>query len=196
MYQSKTILISVLLSLIIGLSLGFYFGKQSVSNGGGGQNAGNTLLPGENQSFTPPVPPVLPADIEIRSVSGTIKEIKGNILTVESYSFIESGKTVSYAVTATAATKIVLQKQKDMQEFQKEMDAFQKTMQFSTQKPGQSPATIATPPMLFAEVAIALKDLKIGNRITAEANENVRNKTSFDAIKIMVMEETLPMPIP
>lgn len=191
MYQSKTILISIILSLSIGLSLGFYYGKQSVpSVGGGVNNAFN------GPGVAPFTPPALPANMEIRSVSGTLKEIKGNILVIESPSFNDPTKMSSYSVTITNETKLTRQKQKTAQELQKEFDAFQKAMQSPGQKPGQPPSAAMIPPMPFTEVSATLKDLKVGDRVTAEANENIRSRTSFDAVKILIADLPSMPPVP
>jgi hypothetical protein len=134
----------------------------------------------------------------MRSVSGVIKDISGNTVTIESVSAANPFEALpaERIITITSGTKFVSFEQKDPASFQKEMADFSKNA--TTSRPGGTPTAPLIPPMPFTEKNINPSDLKVGMMISAEANENIKEKASFVAVKITTataMSSVMP-PVP
>ncbi len=142
---------------------------------------------------------VFPSQEKVTSVGGTIKNISGNVITIEtpkSANPFEDTPTVR-EITVTSATSIVKREPKDPKEFQQEMDAFQKLLQktvstSATATTSTKPVVAQTPPLPFTEITLALSDLKAGDTITVESNQNIKTATSFEVVKITLTAEAVP----
>lgn len=131
-----------------------------------------------------PTPPTM------LSLSGTIKSISGNTLTIESSASgnpFDDLPTIRQ-VTLTGATKIVSSKLKDLQIFSQEMSDYQKAIQKAAPGVGSTTTPVAvgfsTPPVPFSETEMQISDLKAGDVITVEAGKDIKMATSFDAVKV------------
>jgi hypothetical protein len=135
-----------------------------------------------------------PSSPEIRVLSGAIQEIKNNTI------FLKSGASLNpfeelpevREVIVTENTKIIRQKPKDSELLQKETADYQKAFE-KAQKESSATTIFPTPPMPFTEEEIKIADLKVGDQITVEANENIKTKTSFEASRIIVQEMIGPV---
>lgn len=131
----------------------------------------------EAKKMFPPMP-------EMRSISGKVLSISGSTVTIESMASVNPFETLpkERTITVTSTTKLISMEQKDQASFQKEMEAFSKQM--SSVKPGSAQSAPIMPPMPFSEKSISLSDIKVGEMINVEADENIKEKASFTAIKI------------
>jgi len=168
-------IITILLILIIGIAIGFAVGRYSKSK----------ILTGKTddsncEAKLEKVKTTIPSFSETKFVFGKIKEIKDNTIIVESTNVnpLEDNLTVR-TIIVKSETKFMKSEAKDNAVFQKEMEEYQKSMTAQT-----NGTQISTPPMPFAEKEIAFSDLKNGDQISAEASENIGDKTSFEVTKI------------
>lgn len=133
------------------------------------------------KKFFPSTPP------DIRNISGTIKEVKGNIITVETVrSNPFDGTPVIRHITIDKDTKMIKNEQRDPAVYKREADEFYKTLRASAPLP-RAPATVpAAPPSPYREVPIHLSDLKPSQRIIIRSAENIRDKESFSATEVSI----------
>ena len=167
--------ITILLILIIGIAIGFVASRYSKSKLLTGKTDDSNCEAKLEKAKT-----AITSFAETKFVFGKIKEIKDNSIIIESANAnpLEDTLTVK-TIMVKSETKFMKSEAKDNAVFQKEMEEYQKTT--AAQANGTQ---ISTPPMPFAEKEISLSDLKAGDQITAEASENVKDKTSFEATKI------------
>jgi len=133
-----------------------------------------------------------PSVSEIRTLSGAIQEIKNNTI------FLKSGASSNpfeelpqvREVVVTENTKIIKQKPKDSKLLQEEMADYQKALEEAQKEPSAT-TVFPTPPMPFAEEEITIADLKVGDQITVEANENIKTKTRFEASRIILQQSPI-----
>ena len=158
--------IALILGLGIGYSIGFYKGSFAI----------NSKL----QSQIDKAKQFFPTLDEVRSVSGTVKSINGNVITIEANNFnpFEELPTIR-EVVAAADTKIIKLEEKAPEEFEKEFEDYQK-------KTAEQSQEALVPPSLFREKEITLTDLKAGNMISAEADKDIKTSARFEAVKVIV----------
>ncbi len=121
--------------------------------------------------------PQTPADI--RTISGTIKNVSGRTVTLEIESpnpFEDIPKT--RMVTISASTKIILQKQKDPAVLQRELAVFDASVKTLATKPGTPSPMFPSP---FQETSGVASDLKPGQSVTITADQNIRDAEAFEA---------------
>ena len=179
----------LIILLIISFSGGFLFGsmgKQDVLISAADLQKLQAQIEQAKKFF-----PSTPTDM--RSVSGTIASINANTLTIQtsfSNPFDDLPKTRT--VTIGDKTKIIVLKQKDSATYQKENNAFQDSLRRSV-KPG---TPFLTPPNPFETSTGTISDFKQGQFVNVSANENIRNKASFEAasVQISLMNSIPPMP--
>lgn len=130
-----------------------------------------------------------PQVLEIHSISGKVKSISNDIVTIESSLDVNPLEDFpkERMVTITSATKLVSFVQKDSMIFQKEMEEFSKKM--STAPRGSISVPSPLPPTPFTEKESSLSDLKEGMTINVEASENIKEKVTFVAVKIILMPQ-------
>lgn len=129
---------------------------------------------------------MFPATTAISFVSGTVKSVSGNVITMQTPSSgnpFEDLPTVRQ-VTVTSGTKIVRNEPKDPKVYQKEVAAYQAAVQ--KMKPIQTAATTPAMPQPFTETALKISDLKAGDVLMVDAGKDIKTRTSFDAVKITV----------
>ena len=173
MYNQKSLLVGIVTSLIVGVVIGLIVSSKSPQLSGG---LSATQLEKVKKLF-----PVIP---EMRSFSGSVKEIDGKTITLEiseSTNPFDEWTTIR-KVTVSDSTKIVRTSQKDPKEFQKEMEAYSPGAVGDSTKP----SSVRTPPSFLTEKVIKLSDLKVGDVITVEADHNIKNETQFTATKVSV----------
>ena len=169
----------LVVSFVIGGVIGFIIGGY-YSFGGGILTSGGSVA--ELEAKIEKVKKFFPSVSDMRSVSGTVETIKENSLIIKTSPSMNPFEDLpeKREVVVTSATKIVRIMQKDSKVFQKEMEAIQKPI-----KPGEP---VQMPSMPFTEKAISLKDLKVGDQVSAEAGENIKEKVRFEATRIVVRE--------
>ena len=146
------------------------------------------------KKFFPSVP-------ELRSLSGTIKEIKGNVLLLEtpaSFNPFEELPSIR-EVMVGSTVKIIKNEPKDADLIQKEQEKYQQQLIELQKKikPGvpPEPGSYPIPPTFFVESTISLKDLKPGDQVLVDAEENIKTKARFEASKITVQGGVSAPPI-
>ncbi len=177
-------LIIFLVGIFLGFSVGIlYKSKQAAQN----SNIDQKLL-----SQLEKAKKIFPPILEMRSVSGTIKKINKNTVTIESSPPLNPFEEFPLVrdVLITENTKIVKQEQKNSAEFQKEIEAYQKKIS----EQAQANLSIPILPLPFIEKEIKIDGIKEGNIILVEADENIKAMTSFKATKIIVQASALTAP--
>lgn len=136
-----------------------------------------------------------PSVTDIRSISGTVKDISGNTITIETQGFGNPFEDVPLVrtVNVTDNTTITKQENIDQAEFQKLQDAYQKEMkkvQDSMAKSGSqaTPQSYPTPPVPFKTIDLSISDIKVGDNVSVMADQNIKMEKSFDAVSIAVSE--------
>ena len=189
MEETKKRFTAILIFFIIGVLLGFgvsiSYNKKSAEKNSLEENAKLMSQLEKAKKFFPSIP-------EMKSVFGTVKEINGNIVRVETGESLNPFEELPAIreVTVTQSTKIVKQEQKSPAEFQKEMEAFQKKMQQNLN--GTAPNAVPVNP--FMEKELLLSDIKVNDRISAESDKNIKTAAKFEATRIVVSSNNLPAP--
>lgn len=162
-------------ALIIGVGAGFFAGiNNGVTENKCPQISSNTPFP-------------MPSDI--RTVTGTVKSISGNTLVLSVLPQTMGSNIAERTVSIDSSTKVVQEIQKTSAVFQKEVNAFMKKM-----NAGDSNGSSPTPPTPFIEKTASMSDLTAGMNVVVSTNENVKNKASFVATKISIVD-TASLPI-
>lgn len=172
--QKNQLMIGLAIGAVLGLAVGMAIGAPGTPD----QSAQVQKLQAQIEQakkFFPPAPQ------DIQSISGTVKSIAGNVITMETGTanpFDEAPRTRT--ITTGDQTKITRNEQKDAARFQKEVTAFQKAMQSGTNTP-------IPPPSPFRDVAAHLSDIKPGQQIVVTAAQNIRDMESFNAISVSIL---------
>ena len=176
--SAKSAVIIPVVALLVGAAVGFALG--------GGQARTETAklqaqIEKAKKSF-PQIP-------ELRSLSGKVTHIAGNTITLET-SYPDTNPFESLpkerTITISGTTKVVAYEQKDQVAVRKEMEDFMKNLR--TARPADADAR-PTPPTPYTEKSASASDIKEGMMISVEADENIKDKTSFTASKIVVTLE-------
>jgi len=176
--QFKIFLI-IVVTLAIGLVLGYIWGS------GQGLKQGREEVEEKYQAKIEELYPSSPEPEEIFSVSGEIKEVKDKVLTLE-LTFSPANpfqelRTETRLVKITETTEFVKAVEKSAKEIAKEEEAISKAREES---PGVEPSPLEP---FKKEQTISLSDLRIGNTVFAETDENIKGKTEFTARRIILL---------
>lgn len=131
-----------------------------------------------------------PAVPSMSSVSGTIKSISGNTITLQTPPSANPFEDIPVVreVNVTDKTKIVKSEPIDPKIYQQKMADYNKALQkaapagtgSATPVAGNLPAL----PQPFSETILKVSDLKVGDMITVDAGKDIKAAASFDAVKI------------
>lgn len=181
------VVVALVIGVALGCGIGFYGTRKSYQ----------AQLERAKQFF--------PTMSDVRSLSGKVKSIGGNVVTVEIAPLanpFEEWPTLREVVVGKD-TKIVKSGLKDPKEFAKEQEEYQRAIAQSQRQsnpaaaPGaQPPAVLPTPPLPFTEKEIAFKDLKVGDQVMVEAKDNIKLVSRFEATRISVQEMMAPAALP
>lgn len=167
--MNKTIT-TVLVSLAVGLGLGYVWGSTQVA--------------ASYASKVAEVNKLFPAPTQTQAVSGKVKQVTDSSIMLEGVSVSSNPFAgdfpTSRNVMITSATRIIKTSQKDGATLQAEIAAFQKSMLAS--KGGVS----ITPPSPFSETEIKLSDIKVGDMVTVIAASDILNSGSFSATQVQL----------
>jgi len=170
--DSKNYLI-LLLVLIIGIVFGYLFGVGAKNQAYQlGLEKGKAEIEEKYQTKIEEIFPSMPESEEIFSVSGKIEEIKEKTLVLEETIYpanpFEEPEKRKWQVKITDSTELVKRVEKTSEEIAKEMG-------------------ITEEPILpFKEVEIEFSELKVGQEVMVESEENIKGKTEFEAKKIIL----------
>ena len=186
----KKIIVLVAIAVVVGCLLGYTFGY---SRGSKAVVASYTGKVAEVSKF-------FPSSQEVFSLSGKIKNIKNDVITIDAdpitiNPFLKENYPSVRQITVNNSTLITKIEQKNLQTFQKEMLAYQKLMQQNSVK---ETSIVNLLPKQFSENKMALSDLVAGDTITVAASSNISAATSFTATKIQLINlsttENIPTP--
>jgi hypothetical protein len=128
--------------------------------------------------------------VEVKTVSGTIQKIENDTLTVKVSNVLgalSKPELDNRIVQINNETKIYKLIPKDNTEFQKETEEFNnKLKEIKDGSAGDMQI-----PIPFKEEEIKLADLKVGQTITINSNEDLKEKQQFVATKISVQSESM-----
>ncbi len=191
----QVIVIVIIVSLLIGFGVGFYQGKQSATN--------------RFQAQIEKAKKFFPEALEIFSISGAIKKIDGNVLTIEtpeSANPFEDFPTMR-EVIVNDDTEIIKREQKSPEVFNREIAAYEQALnrvQRQLDPSVPAPTDFPMSPDPFKETKIALDGLEVNNQILVDAGgENIKDSARFGAVRVVVLEadaavlpESSPAPAP
>jgi hypothetical protein len=118
---------------------------------------------------TSPVMPKIPIPNEVTSISGTVEKIEGKTLTVKTFFF---GEQKTYTMTVGDNTKI------QKSEIKKELPTPEEGKPFEP----------------FTLTDAKLSDIRQNDKVVIEANENIKNKASFEAKTVSIQVGNIPAP--
>ena len=188
MFSKKQWLIVILISLIL-LAVGYGLStlRNKVTNNSfqsGFDAAKQRLAENKNQSATKKV-------VEIKKVVGEITAINNDKITIKIKPLepLADPSLDSRVVLVNAATKFYSSEQKDPKEYLAEMQEYQKNIKASKASTTKilapvTPATKIVSPSRFIKKEISLTDLKVGQRISISAGEDIKNLPEFSALEI------------
>jgi len=197
MSKSTSTLIVLAIALVIGFFLGFSF------NGNNQSTEPNEELLRQLEKAKA----FFPTISEMYSVFGTVKEIKGNTITIETIESPNPFEDIPLIreIIVTQNTEIIKQENKDPEQYQKEFDEYLIKVDEQIEilpldpllPPDPSiPQEPLIPPDPFEEKTIGINDIKINDQISVDAGKNIKTLKSFEAVKIMVQASFgLPAPI-
>jgi len=149
------------------------------------------ILPGPGMSQTQPVVPPQGLGLGVGlGVVGVIAKISGNEITFGNFTVIPvsvtgtGSRTETMVVTVGASTAIELVTPKDEATITKERDAFIAQITKLQAEGKLSTTTPLTPPTPFIAKTLTLKDLNVGDTVTAYAASDITKASSFTATKI------------
>lgn len=170
--MTKKIYLAILGVFLFGIAAGYGLGLSQ------GTRKINADLQGKLEKAKQLFPPVS----DIRSLSGTVKSINGNVVNMEITGSLNPFEELPLMreVVVVDATKIITQTPKDFVLYQQEYALYQKNLEQSLSLP--------VPPAPFIEKAIAFADIKTGQLLSVESAENIKTKIRFEAVTIIVSQ--------
>lgn len=169
--NSKTYLI-LGVALIVGIAVGYVFGSLAKNQAyQSGLGKGRAEIEEKYQKKIKEIYPPMPELEEIFSVSGRIGEIKDKTLILEETIYpanpFEEPKVRKWQVKIADFTELVKRIEKTPKEMAEE-------------------EILGEPISPFKEIEIEFSDFEVGQKIIAEAGENIKGKTEFEAKKVIL----------
>ena len=179
--QISTIIIIALIFFGLGFFGNNYYKSTTDDTYQSGWDAAKLRL--EQSGFMP----MLGEDMEITSISGIVEEIQNNkiSLKISPLEPLADSDLDNRTIEVDENTKIYQLTEKDPAEYQKEMDEFNKQMEEQMENPEEITEMIMLPEM-YIEQEINLTDIQAGDRLTATAQEDIREVKEFKVIEIIV----------
>lgn len=178
MANSRVWAAALVAALVVGFLAGYGLGRASLGSSAAGRTYQDGYEAAKAKLRASGLVPMNPTSLQ--SLSGQIKSVDGNSFvmtsTLRSINPLEElSVPEERTVTLAASAKIYRQSAIAPAELQKRMTAFQETLK--TGKPSEPP-----PPYDVSE--ITLKDLKVGDSVSVEADHDILTQTSFEAVKV------------
>lgn len=177
--KNVQIIIIVLVALVI---FCFIVGLNGVSYNRG-YSDGQEEAEARYQKKIAEIFPSMPEPEEIFSVFGTIDEIEDKTIVLKIELDIsnpfEEPKIETKRIQINDNTEFVKEVEKTSEELRREEELFVKALEENIE-------TDIVSPMPFKEVSLSFSELKKGDRIEVEAEENIKNKVEFFAKKIIL----------
>lgn len=176
---------ALLVGILIGTGASFLYLKQS---GGAPAGVENTYEAGfndaKNRLLESPFGGMINTQEDIRNVSGSVTKVDGNRLTISTPSAnpFADLDLASRIIIVNEETQIIELKPKDAKVFETEMAAFLKKVN----APKTATQPMLTPPEPFISTVISVSDIKVGDVISATAEENIRSLKEFSVTEIRI----------
>lgn len=179
----------IIITLIASVGIGFIAGKEIGSDDADKimQIQKLQVTVDRAKSTFPPIPE------DVRSISGIVREVHTDSIVIEAdymNPFDESPRMRT--VMIGGETKIVRSEQKDNMTIEREKKEFQKLVQ--SQKSGGVRDIVSL--MLLREVSATISDIRPGQQVNIDADENIRYSLSFPATKITIAHTNTPVTTP
>lgn len=130
---------------------------------------------------TPILPPPFSPSSDIFSLSGTVKELRDNLLIIEARIPSDSGEITIAPREIVITERTIIQKARIKSP--DELIAELKDYQTGAAKGAQIPAS---PGKIVGNAT--LQDIKGGEEVVVESDENIKDKTRFEAVKVIVLQ--------
>lgn len=193
MQQRILLILAIILSLGIGIFAGTKISKKAVPQGAA-TSADNTYQSGWDAAMKTLKDsgslPQLPEGTEVKNITGTIEAVSGNAITlkVTMPGLISTPALATRTVTIDGSTKILQLVQRDQAQIQKEFEVFNEKMKAQQSNPSSNPQDPPYPPQMQDKKDASVGDLKIGQIITIQAAEDIKNKQQFVATEIQIQQ--------
>ena len=177
MFKNKEYFYLILWVIVI-ISVGFVFYKI------GFNKAYQTAKQEIELRYQSKIQELFPEPEEMLSFMARITDIKRDTLSIviPAATFNPFAEDMIKKVKITDSTEIVKRIARPEMEFQKEQEAYNKILESFEGSPEDLPPS----PLPFEDVKIEITELKIGDEITVEAEENIKDKDEFTAKKIIL----------
>lgn len=201
--NQKTFIAMIAVAAIF-FGLGFYFDRAPVSMNKGDNTFRAGWQAAKDRLKQTGFAPMMSENTEISFVSGEIKEVKNNQISVQINALepLADPELDNRIIEVNENTKIYQLSEKDQEQYKKEMLEFEQKMKEQMEKivkPEEMPAVSAnpiTPPDMFVKKEIKSQDIKIGSQASISAVEkDVKNAKKFTAAEITI-QPSAPMPAP
>lgn len=168
-------------ALIIGICLGFFFGSLAKNRAYEmGLMQGQAETKAKYQKKIEEIFPPSPEPENLYSVSGKVTRIEGQTLTLAvtlpAFNPLEDPEIVTMVVKLSGAAEVVREIPKSPDKLAAEEQAF-----FAGER--------ETPPSLYDEETADFSEIKVGDNVGAESEENIKGKTTFEAKKIVLTSD-------
>jgi len=171
--MKKQSLISIIILIIASIIVGFFIGKY-LGYKNGYEQAWETAKEKLRESKVMP-----PSPEKVLSIGGKIIKVENKIIYIKaepvSINPLEDQGPAERKVIITDLTQIAKKTAKTPTEIQKEMSERVK-------------AGIVSPPEPYIEETVNFSDLKVNDRISVSAQENIKYKEEFEAETIFVLK--------
>ncbi len=182
MTKQTTIIIIALVFFILGFVSNNVYHKQIKGDDtfeAGWQAAKQRLA---ESGFSP-----MTEDMEIVSINGEVKQIQDNkiSLKINPLEPLADPKLDIRIIEVDSNTKIYQLTQRDQEQYQKEMEEFDK----KAQEQMENPEAIAEPggyPEPYTKEEVSLDNIQVGQLISVEAQENIKDVKQFKAIGVII----------
>jgi len=181
--NAKTILIPVV-TLLVGIGLGFSLGQLI------GELHDRQQVEAELQRLRGIIKEFWPIEPVILSLSGQVLEVRANSLLIETpllHPLLEDLPTIREVVVADD-TRLVKRVEKDPEVLAREMEEFMRLEEElrALIEAGIEPEEWPVFPEPFLEVEITLNEIEPGNRVSVEADKDIKWAERFTATRIIV----------
>lgn len=189
--SKKTLLVTIIITALIFFALGYLIKGAKVNPIGQSVKGANTFQAGWDAARTRLVDSgfIMPSGVnrEIKTVTGEIKEINGDKITLKIRPIepLADESLDTRIIVVDSATKIYSLEVKDQAKYFAEMTAY------ANKKPEKNPVT---PPSRFDKSEISLTDLKVGQVISATAENDIKTIKEFTALEIDYTKLVVPTP--
>jgi len=184
--MSKQTITTIIIALVF-FGLGFYSGRL-YPIGLKGENTFEAGWQAAKQRLSETgFMPMFGKDMEITSLSGEVKEVKGNkiSLKISPLEPLADPNLDNRIVEVDEKTKIYRLIEKDPAQYQAEMEEFERKMGEEMENPEEIPEPVVFPEMYQQEEAV-LTDIEAGQQISVRTEGDVKEVKQFRAIEIII----------